>query len=401
MLYRPSLLPSEMHEEYSCYITASYWQLYEESNTVQIRSLYEVVPYGSSAPHEPSRPLIKMSLTAITSDLSMLSTGYSAPGPPTDLISSSSLVDLPNELLNHILDSLDILPPSGHNLIQLPSASLTRSEEQSLKSCSLVSHRLRSLTLPKLFKHTKLNPLYLTDFLAFINDTNLADHIESVTAELVGILTDFHPAWWIRILNEIRPTTFRVSCNPSAASYLAQVPIDVTDSWAFKMPLHYLELRQEPCFAQQTIFYDFPYNDIPSIIGAKPWSSIKVNEGSSLAAYNTYEYFLKKPPSLFSHIQTALNVIPVGASPRVLRNVLHTPIAVTTIHATLETLSEFSFVAIFPFYNHVDQVLKCIRRMKNLKTLSIRLCPDPSSTVFDDEIRAAKGHFDINDPWNE
>ncbi|KAJ9663024.1 hypothetical protein H2198_001016 [Neophaeococcomyces mojaviensis] len=67
----------------------------------------------------------------------------------------------------------------------------------------------------------------------------------------------------------------------------------------------------------------------------------------------------------------------------------------------LEGLVEFSFIAIFPFYNHVDDILKCIRRMKRLKKLFMKLGPEPSSTILEDEIKAANYHIDLNDPWTE
>ena len=39
--------------------------------------------------------------------------------------------------------------------------------------------------------------------------------------------------------------------------------------------------------------------------------------------------------------------------------------------------------------------------MTNLQKLFVKLIPEPSSTILDDEINAAIGHFDINDPWQE
>jgi hypothetical protein len=64
-------------------------------------------------------------------------------------------------------------------------------------------------------------------------------------------------------------------------------------------------------------------------------------------------------------------------------------------------LEEFSFSAIFPFYNHVDEILKSVRKMKKLRILRTKLCPEPNSTVLNDEIEAAGGHIDVNDPWTE
>lgn len=67
----------------------------------------------------------------------------------------------------------------------------------------------------------------------------------------------------------------------------------------------------------------------------------------------------------------------------------------------LAKLDKFTYTAIFPFYNHVDEVLKTVRKMTNLKQLHFRLCPDPKSTVIDDELADSKGHINISDAWME
>jgi hypothetical protein len=65
------------------------------------------------------------------------------------------------------------------------------------------------------------------------------------------------------------------------------------------------------------------------------------------------------------------------------------------------SLLSFEFVAIFPFYNHVDEVLKCVRKMTRLLRLFIRLCPDVDSVAFRDEVELAGGALDVHDLWNE
>ena len=39
--------------------------------------------------------------------------------------------------------------------------------------------------------------------------------------------------------------------------------------------------------------------------------------------------------------------------------------------------------------------------MPSLTHLTIKLCPEPDSTVIDDELRAAQGHIDVHDAWME
>lgn len=39
--------------------------------------------------------------------------------------------------------------------------------------------------------------------------------------------------------------------------------------------------------------------------------------------------------------------------------------------------------------------------MPNLTHLAFKLCPEPDSTVVDDELNLALGHIDVNDAWME
>jgi len=127
-------------------------------------------------------------------------------------------------------------------------------------------------------------------------------------------------------------------------------------------------------------FSKVPCDSATNLLMARPWCSVTVNEGSSLKAYTTYEYFLRQTPSLMSALLTTKSV---------------------DADILFRNLSSFSFVAIFPFYNHVDQILKCVRKMRRLKTLFVKLCPEPESNVLSDEIEDARGHIEVNDPWNE
>lgn len=320
------------------------------------------------------------------------------PGDPEASTWRSCLLDLPSELLDFILDALDCQPLSKTSFIELPASAWISSEAHDLKNVSFTSRRLRRVTLPRLFRHARLNPAHLTEFLDFVHRAGVTSKIETIVADLQEPYYDVHPAWWCRLLNEIPITHFTIGGSPEHFADIAKIPLNLNDSWAFNVPYQYLELQQHPHIALQQVSYD----ELPSLLGAKQWHTIKVNEGSSLAAYTTFEYFLKKPPSLFSNIQTCLNVIPSNATLQITQKMFgSSALSVVSIQGMLASLSEFHFVAIFPFYNHVDDILKCIRRMRRLKKLFIKLCPQPERSVLDDEIKAAQGHFDINDPWNE
>lgn len=183
-------------------------------------------------------------------------------------------------------------------------------------------------------------------------------------------------AWWARLLNDIPLTTFTIMCAPHVFAELASISIISVDSWAFNMPYQIIRFRQDEMAARRRV----DLNNLPNLLTARPWTEFSVNEGSSLKAYTTYEYFLRRTPSLMATLHSTKS---------------------TEADLMFARLKSFSFTAIFPFYNHVDEILKSVRKMKHLRTLSLMLCPEPQSRVLEDEIEDAKGHLDVNDPWNE
>ena len=280
------------------------------------------------------------------------------------------LLDLPNEILSHIFTFLDSPCPSEVNFNSQPSKLLTRSGNLHLKSISTVSERCRSTALPLLFAHARLDPYKLTDFLAFVRSKQLEAHIKSVVAMLQGPCNHLHPAWWARLLNRVPATSFSIICAPHVFAELASISIVDVDSWAFNMPHQVIRFRQDPETARQHI----SLNDLPNLLTARPWTDFSVNEGSSLKAYTTYEYFLRRTPSLMATLHLSKSA---------------------EADTMFGNLTSFSFVAIFPFYNHVDEILKSVRKMKKLQKLSLKLCPEPESTVLADEIEEAQGKSSI------
>ncbi|RVX72158.1 hypothetical protein B0A52_04756 [Exophiala mesophila] len=297
------------------------------------------------------------------------------------------LLDLPNEILAKIISFLDQPSPFDQSIREKPflqnddispTTKLPRTvpADASLKNVSTTCSLLRSTALPDLFKHVKVNPLRLSDFIAFLNQNHLNQRVVSVVAIVLGHYNHIHPAWWARLLNEVTATRFSIIAAPSIFAELAGNPTWSNDAWAFNMPFQILSLDQSAEASRCKIDYD----NLPSLLTARPWTRALVNEGSSVLAYTTYEYFFRHTPSMLSALHYDRSI------------------AGDQMFANLE---EFKFVAIFPFYNHVEEVLKCIRKMTNLRRLFIKICPSPESTVLHDEIEAAGGHFDINDPWNE
>ncbi|KAJ9614581.1 hypothetical protein H2200_002718 [Cladophialophora chaetospira] len=303
------------------------------------------------------------------------------------------LLELPNEILERIISFHDTESPFDIGLLEKPKSALapqecgddgirlmsippTANKQYPLKVLTLTCRLIRSLTLPILFKHAVLHPLLLSDFLSFLKKHNLPHRVSSLVAHLSGHYNHVHPAWWARLLNEVPATSLGIVAPPEVFAELAGIHSWSNDAWAFDMPLQILRFDQSLDAARTRIDYD----DLPNFLLARPWENMLYNEGSSLSAYTTYEFFLRRTPSLL----TALHFNSSAAGDSLFANLLG-----------------FSFVAIFPFYNHVDEVLKCIRKMKKLQRLLIKLCPQPDSTAFHDEMEIAGGALDVHDPWNE
>ena len=288
-----------------------------------------------------------------------------------------ALDDLPNELFDHVLKYLHHQCPSELNWHQRPDLNIIKSTKTDLKSLSLTSKCMRALTLKRLFAHVCLDPNQSPAFLDFVDQHGLAVHVKSIVAYMTEpCRLILHPLWWARLLNTVPALTFTIICPPYVFAEFASTSIVDVDSWAFNMPYHVIRFRQSRLAAiRQTSF-----NDDHDLFSARPWTEFSINEGSSLKVYSQYEYFLRRTPSLMSAV-------------------LLCPSPGLTF--MLSKLEKFTYTAIFPFYNHVDDVLKNIRKMSNLKHLRFRLCPDPRSSVIDDELMETKGHIDLVDAWME
>lgn len=151
--------------------------------------------------------------------------------------------------------------------------------------------------------------------------------------------------------------------------------------WAFEIQSQILQLE---CEDNGKPDLDSRAVEQPNLMECRPWTSMLFNEASSLKAYNHYEYFLYQVPSLFYRwASLAANQPPSERPP---------------ISHSLANLSSFTYVAVFPFYNHVQLVLDAVGLMKNLRCLKIQLGPSENDRVTELEQR---GSIDPSDPWME
>jgi hypothetical protein len=297
--------------------------------------------------------------------------------------SSSShlqLLDLPNELISHVFRCLDSPSPFLQASLHQPNPAAVRVSRSPLKQASLLSHRLRRLALPFLFHHVSVDPSHLKSFLSFVKTNDLGAHVASVVAYLPSPCSHYHPPWWFQLLSQLPGLTcISIIAPPHIFSEVTETNTRSRDTWAFNMPLQILQLRYHPSDVDSTEESSRQSGVMGDhLLLARPWSSILVNEGSSLKAYTTWEYWLRSTPS------------PIYA--------LSDPYRFT---AFISNLRSFSLVSIFPIYGHVERALHLIKQMHHLRSLFVKLIPEPESTILSDEIEEAKGHLDVNDPWTE
>lgn len=284
------------------------------------------------------------------------------------------LLDLPNEILSHVLSFYDSEPPSLRDVKDQPSQPFVNPEPSTpLKKTSTLNHRLRKLALPLLFHHIFVCPERLASITAFTSSQNLEIHVTSAQIYLPGPSSHRRPPWWSLLLTQYpQLSTLTITAPPNVFAEIVSHPIKLADQWAFKIPYQTLQLKHDPHNTTTT-----PINST-TLLHARPWTTLLINSSSSLYAYTTYEYFLRVTPSPLSR----------HSSP----SLLH----------LLHNLTSFTFIAIFPFYNHVSEITDLMRHhMPYLEKLAVKLLPDPKRDVLAESLRESGGHFDVRDCWTE
>lgn len=294
------------------------------------------------------------------------------------------LESLPNELLDQVILALDTTPPSSTRLHHPPAHQIIGSKDRDLKHLARVSPRFLSLVRPHLFKHARLQLQDEPAFHSFMVATGLGRYVVSLLVITSLDTPDLDPCdkfWWRRVLCYLDPTRITVIAPPTFIGNTLNVQIMNGHSWAFEIDFQVLWLERHDHCRGTSPRPDLGHCD--SLLQARPWTSLSFNESSSLKAYNHYEYFLSRVPSIFGEWGTQLgeeNFPPMQLS------------------TSLSRLTSFSYTAVFPFYNHVRLVLDAMELMPDLQTFSVQLVPGPDSHVTEIEQRSS---MDPNDPWME
>ena len=309
--------------------------------------------------------------------------------------STISLIDLPPEIIgnivSHLSDSQDLLRNSWQ---EEPSTDIVDLYQQAYQTLSQTCHYLREVALSRLSNVTTVRFKSRRDYHKAETQSALqaleaakrlsgSDHV-SVTNIIVRILepespsdTESSPEGFIQklcstLVYEINPKYLTIIFPSQLFPFLSSsgqcgmISPYSYDGWAFDMPLHVLHLSCQQPYSRSEA----------DSLWDKPWSTITLNEGSSLKAYSTYDFHTKQNPSIFLDQQFCKNVI---------KNMWSV------------TVREFEYVAVFPLAIHLKRILVQLKYLTNLRTLSTRLAPHENSSILLDMARVGKAQF--RDLW--
>ncbi|KAJ5103408.1 hypothetical protein N7532_003937 [Penicillium argentinense] len=302
---------------------------------------------------------------------------------------------LPNELLDHIIGNLATEPPSQARLHLTPDLHLTRSpdHDKNLKHLSLASHRLRNLVRPVLFAHARLELKDEHEFRIFVTRSGLNRYVTSLVAisSPASAYPD-DPSWWRRVLRYLDPARITLLAPPTFIGETLDSPVQGGFNWAFEIDLQIMQLEREFCYPRDLSTH--PQYDLErssNLLIARPWISLTFNESSSLKAYHHYEYFLGRVPSFVGDWGSYLRFQDQGEENQ-------GPPCPPDLTVMLQRFTSFSYIAVFPFFNHMDLILRVMSEMHNLHQLTVQMAPDANNHATEMEQR---GSLDPNDPWME
>lgn len=200
-------------------------------------------------------------------------------------------------------------------------------------------------------------------------------HVATADAPLARAVTEI----WSSIFNHIEPGRVVVAAPPSTLAGLLDTQMMSGDAWAFDMEMHYVELVQpEPLRIDHLQSNCRDWNS--ALIHRRPWSHLGYNEGSSIAAYSTYEYHLKQSPKMLYLIlvRLAKEVQPCC------------------------NITSFSFTGVFPFATNVTSIVRALHKIPNLKRVTFQLAPGAENNSLDNPKRLGRAQpSDFWLEWNE
>jgi hypothetical protein len=232
--------------------------------------------------------------------------------------------------------------------------------------------------LPKIFAH----------FVRFIGQYDLKKHIKNIAIytdkeyQLRHVATADAPLaqaiyeLWDQVFSNLNPDRLVVAAPPSTLSALLDAQMLSSDAWAFDMKMHYVEFSQKNSQLSSHRNRECrPWGN--ALVHRKPWTHLGYNEGSSVAAYSTYEYHLKQSPKMLY-----LTLLRLAKEVQNCCNI-----------------TSFSFVGVFPFSTNMNAVIHALQKIPTLREIQVQLAPGPESDLLSTPKKL--GRAQASDLWLE
>ena len=297
----------------------------------------------------------------------------------------ASLLNLPPELLEQIISVLTEGKTLSTKLLhEEPSDALLQSSYHPLKDFSLACRATRQLCFPTLFSTIKVDIKNADEFLRFAETNSLFGRVDSLLLYpgLSPQKQDFRGRnIWLpmaRVIDSALPSVLTVVLTASLFQEVLPYELDLLDEWAFRIPCQVLQLRMPRDLAALSK----PSREAlesHNLFQIRQWTHCTFNQGSSINVYSSYEYFLKKTPSIFN----PRDYSEVGRKMTV---------------GGFANLTSLEYIALFPI-DHMYAFNECIGSMKKLKCLRVQFAPTLSNNVLDDPV--AMGKCQPGDLWLE
>ena len=301
----------------------------------------------------------------------------------------ASLVDLPTELIDQILLLVaEEDPPSKRFLHEEPSVSLLSFDDHPLKNLALTSRSLCRAARRHLLMSLKTDLDEIPSLLLFVEEQGLQGCVQSLVLfstfirEIPSGLTaesyeqKINSAAWLRIkaiMDAVNPVSVTFMLPPRVFECILPYEIYLEDEWAFNIPCQTLYLERCP---KADVEQSRPTAASErNIFGLRPWRHMTFNEGSSVQAYNTYEYYMKQSPSLLN---------PKGEC--------------KISHHFCSGLLSVDYIAVFPIHRDISLV-EVIGKVQSVRSLRVQFAPSASNDVLDNPARL--GRCQQSDLWSE
>ena len=309
------------------------------------------------------------------------------------------LTSLPLELIDHALTFVAAgEPPSKRYIHEEPSVSLLISTYRPLKDLRQTCKILQHLSGGYLFASLKANIGEIPALTSFVQKYSLRGRVQSLMLYLIhsgeeeSVSNDalatgkpessfselINASTWLQvqaIINAVDPSSVTFLMPPAAFESILPYKLELEDAWSFNIPYQILRLEQQQQAEEQAPARK-PRQD-RNIFTLRAWRHMIFNEGCSIKAYSTYEYFMKRTPSLLY--------------PKRARH----PVDSLEICSQMVSLD---YIAVFPIYRGA-LYHDIVAGFKNLQRVRIQFSPAYGNDVLDNVGRL--GRCQRSDLWNE